>query len=140
MIKKIKKRLKIKFLLLQLLYTYSMNNSNSFDLCLFDKLNKSKIGYNLLYVFYINLINKNNLLENLIKSNFNSIIKLDLIELIILKIFIYELFFEKNFNLKIIITDSLYLINKFCDKSCYNKIKKLIFIILNSYVMLKIIK
>ncbi len=124
-------------LVIQSIYVFFFHGLSSLDFILENK-NINKFFFYELNCLYNNIVNKNILLDfifcNIIKLRFN----ITLIDLIIFKIVLFNLFLNKKKNLKIIFSQSLLISKRFCISNSYLKNKKIIKIIISSYFLLKL--
>lgn len=121
--KQIKKLNKTRKILLQNLYSLSLNKDANIKNLIKSK-NKNKINENYLEKSIKDINKKNAILELIIKSNTNDIKNIGLIEKIILKIAIFEIFFKKNIPNKITINEAIILTKAFCSQKSHKIINK----------------
>jgi transcription termination factor NusB len=125
MIKLIKKNKNKRKILFQIFYSLELNDninhSELKNLILNKKYSliyiKNKIKRILLKMTIINIILINNMIRN---------IKINDIDNIILKIAIFDIFFEKNIKVTRILKESLDLSRKFSDRKSFFSVKKII--------------
>lgn len=139
--KKIVKSYKTKTLVLQGLYSFYVSNTevNTISGFLFEKNNVNKIFFYKFIYLCSNIIKKDKIITLILYQNSQIFFNIGMLESIILKIVIFEIFFYNKTSINIIIADALYLSNKFCTKRSYFIIKSVLNNILISYIMFKFI-
>lgn len=139
--KRYKKIFKSKILILQALYSLHINNSTSLDLNKFfiENKNINKIDCEQIFFFINGILNKNIIIQLILLKNIYCFFYINILELLILKIIIFEIFFSNKSSINIIISHGLYLSNKFCIKNSYNLIKNVSYNLINSYMILKLL-
>lgn len=137
--KTLKKKIKSKIILLQILYASKFNNNciNNFNF-LIKNYNESKIDICLLNIF-ITFFLKKTILEQIVKNSIKEIYKISLIDLIIIELNAYSIFFSYFINDNLIFFDSLYLVNLFSYKKNYKLIKKYTNKLIFSYALFLIV-
>lgn len=118
-----KKENKIRKLLLQNLYSWEITQIKENNI---NYQNEKKINKDKLKIYLNKIIEKNEILNLIIKTYSNNIQNINLIDKIILKIAIFELLFKKYSQKKVIINESIELSKKFSNKKSYMIINKLI--------------
>lgn len=121
--KQIKKFKKTRKILLQNLYSIHLNDGNSIKELIKYK-NKNKINENYLEKTTKEINKKNEILELILKTNIHNNQSMCIIEKIILKIAIFEIFFKKNIPNKITINEAIILAKTFCSQKSYKIINK----------------
>ncbi len=121
--KQIKKLKKTRKILLQSLYSIYLNKDTNINELIKYK-NKNKINELFLEKVAQKIIKKNAILDLIIKINTNTHANIGIIEKIILKIAIFEIFFKKNIPNKITINEAIILTKTFCPQKSYKVINK----------------
>ncbi|HFL8819542.1 MAG TPA: transcription antitermination factor NusB [Candidatus Azoamicus sp. OHIO2] len=141
MTKKHDKIYKTKVLILQGLYSWYLNRSCliKIDHFLFERTNLNNVCYHTFMYFIKNIIKKDLILTVILNKHSCKIINSNLVELIILKMVIFEIFFCNKRQLNIIVSEALYLANKFSSKRSYKLIKNAGNNIILDYVFFKLL-
>lgn len=139
--KNIIKNRKTKTLILQCLYSWYITNVelNLLFNFLFEKNNINRFFLNKFIYFSSNIIKKDKILTAILYKNYHVFLNIDLLEVIILKIVIFEFFFNRKISINVVISDALYLSNKFCTKSSYTIMKTALNDVLISYMIFNLI-
>ncbi len=125
--KHIKKKTHARRILLQKLYAMHINhNEKTEEDHIFSKLNINKID--LIYLKYSlkKIIEKTNILNLIIATYTQKGFDISIIEIIILKIATFEMFYNKKLPNKVIINESIILAKQFCTKNSHTIINKIL--------------
>ncbi len=122
--KHIKKLHKSRKLLLQSLYSLTFNKENNTQDIIKIK-NKNKINLKYLDTSIKTIIKKNTILELIVKTYIKNN-NIGLIEKLILKIAIFEFFFNEKIPPKVIINESINLSKIFCNQKSHKMINKIL--------------
>lgn len=120
--KHIKKLHKSRKILLQNLYSVTLNKENNTKNII---KNENKINLNYIENAIKNITKRNKILELIIKTHIKKN-EMSLIEELILKIAIFEFFFYKNIPHKVIINESIILSKMFCNQKSHKMINKIL--------------
>lgn len=122
-----KKKHKTRKIILQNLYGIEITENKNIDLnAIHNQLNKNKIDFDYLIFIIKKIIEKEKIIMLIINTNTKTFLNIDLIEKIILKISVFELFFNKKISEKIILNESINLSKQFCAKNSYILINKIL--------------
>lgn len=127
-----KKKNKIRQLLLQNLYSIELNKKIINNDLVFEKINKNKTDITYLITMLNKINEKDTILKLIINNNAKENININILDMIILKIALYEIMYEKNLPIKVILNESINLAKQFCDKNSYTLINKILNNILNN--------
>lgn len=119
--KNTKKLNKTRKIILQYLYSLKLNENTNYSNI---TLNKNKIDYNYLVLLIKKIKEKETIIELIIKNNITNI-NISILEELIIKIAIFELFFIKSVK-KIIINEAILLAKEFCSKNSYKLVNKIL--------------
>lgn len=136
-----KKIFRTKIIILQGLYACHINKSYHDDLnkLFFENKNRNKIDCNYIVEYLTFFIKKDKCLNILFYKNVNNFFKISLLESLIIKMIIFDIFVYKFFALNIILSNALHLSNKFCSKTSYNLIKNISYNVIICYMIFKLI-
>jgi len=131
---------KARKLVLQGLYSLliSKNNITNIKNELLFHQNKNKIDITYFLLLIENISKKSLIFERIIHKNLKINTQITLIENIIIKIALFEIFFNEHLNFKIIINEALILSNTFCSKKSYMLINKTLNNLIKSYGTFKL--
>lgn len=123
--KHIKKLYKSRKILLQTLYSVTLNKENNITDLIKTK-NKNKLNIYYLQNSINKIIEKNKILELIIHTHTQNYKNINLIEKLILKIAIFEIFFYKNIPPKVTVNESIILTKTFCSQKSHKIINKIL--------------
>ena len=131
-----KKISKSRKLILQALYSWEItkNTTLSIEHTILKIQNQNKIDAPYFKFFLHNIPKKSKILTIIINETIEKNTNTNIIENIILKMAVFEIFFYKKTPLKVIINESLELSKKFCSKNNYMLINKILNNITKGYL------
>ena len=140
--KKSKNIIITKTILLQILYSVNSNedNINNTATFLLHKKNKKNVNKFFLMIFIKKFNNKKQIIIKILHQNTSYNININVIEVIILNMFIFELFFNIKNNIKNIIIENIILAQKFCSKNAIYLVKNIFNIIIKLYMIKYLLK
>lgn len=121
-----KKRNKARKILLQNLYSLTLNADSVTIKSLLNLHNTNKLDTNYLNNLLHNIPKKSKILNQFFEYNTQKNTSISLLEKIIIKIALFELLFYKDIPIKVIINESLDLSKKFCSRNSYFLINKVL--------------
>lgn len=129
-----KKKRRVRKILLQKLYALDFSNSEiSFKKTAIEYINFNKIDYVYLNFSFDGILKKKTILNFLVNYNFSNYNYFNFLDKIIIRIAIFEVFF--NFiPLKVIISESIELAKLFSSKNSYIFINKILNSVIKGYI------
>lgn len=121
-----KKRNKARKILLQSLYSLTLNEDSMAIKSLLNLHNNNKLDTNYLNYLLYNIPKKTKILNQFFEYNTQKNTSISLLEKIIIKIALFELLFYKDIPIKVIINESLELSKKFCSRNSHFLINKIL--------------
>lgn len=121
-----KKRNKARKILLQSLYSLTLNEDSMATKSLLNLHNNNKLDTNYLNNLLYNIPKKTKILNQFFEYNTQKNTSISLLEKIIIKIALFELLFYKDIPIKVIINESLELSKKFCSRNSHFLINKIL--------------
>lgn len=131
-----KKRRRSRQVLLQMLYSLSFFDVKeiNFEGTILEILNKNKLDFLYLDLLLSGIFKKKDLLDFIIEYNFVSYKYFNVLDKIIVKIAVFDIFFNKNVPLKVIINEAIELSKLFSSKGSYIFINKILNNLIKGYI------
>lgn len=129
-----KKRNKARKIILQYLYSITLNANNISILHQISMQNNNKIDIQYINNLLKNITKKMPILNKILEHNIKENTSISIIEKIIIQIAIFELLFYKDIPIKVIINESLELSKKFCSKNSHILINRILNNIIHNFI------
>lgn len=131
-----KKRRRSRQLLLQVLYSLNFFDIKeiNFEGTVIEILNKNKLDFIYLDLLLSGILKKDLFLESVVEYNFINYKYFNLLDKIIVKIAIFDVFFNESIPLKVVINESIELSKHFSSKGSYVFINKILNDIIKGYI------
>jgi len=132
----LKKQNKSRKLILQGMYSweFTKNNTEEIENQIIKNQNKNKIDLIYIKKLLNHIPKKSKILNYILKYNIEKNTTINIIEIIIIKIALFEIFFLQTMTPKITINESLELSKKFCSKNSHMLINKILNNIIKGYI------
>ncbi|HIH2762390.1 MAG TPA: transcription antitermination factor NusB [Candidatus Azoamicus sp.] len=131
-----KKRRRSRQILLQILYSLNFFDVKeiNFKGTVIEILNKNKLDFLYLDLLLSGILKKNIFLDFIIECNFINYKYFNILDKVIVKIAIFDIFFNKNIPLKVIVNESIELSKLFSSKGSYIFINKILNNLIKGYI------
>lgn len=131
-----KKKRRSRQILLQILYSLTFFDVKeiNFEGTVIEILNKNKLDFLYLDLLLSGILKKNIFLDFIIECNFINYKYFNILDKVIVKIAIFDIFFNKNIPLKVIVNESIELSKLFSSKGSYIFINKILNNLIKGYI------
>ncbi|HIH2762696.1 MAG TPA: transcription antitermination factor NusB [Candidatus Azoamicus sp. MARI] len=131
-----KKRRRSRQILLQILYSLNFFDVKeiNFKGTVIEMLNKNKIDFLYLDLLLSGMLKKKKILDIIIEYNFINYKYFNILDKIIVKMAIFDIFFNKNVPLKVIVNEAIELSKIFSSKGSYIFINKILNNLIKGYI------